>query len=92
MYETYNAENACTRDKIAWALCQIIDDDAPLRWARYRTVAGCIAMNPEVMTAAPIMYAELKEAVECLDGGGQLSYKWLEGVKRALVMAENGVD
>lgn len=49
MYETYNKETACTRDRVAWALCQIIDDDAPMRWTRYRFAAECIALNPEVM-------------------------------------------
>jgi hypothetical protein len=48
--EPYNKETANTEDRIAWALCQIIDDDAPLRWPRYRSAAHCIARNPEVMT------------------------------------------
>ena len=50
MYTPYNKETASTEDKIAWALCQIIDDDAPLRWSRYRFAAGCIAKNKELMT------------------------------------------
>lgn len=49
MYETFDPTAANTRDRIAWALCQIIDDDAPVRWTRYRFAAGCIAHNPEVM-------------------------------------------
>jgi hypothetical protein len=54
MYETYNKETASTTDRIAWALCQIIDDDAPMRWTRYRFAAGCIACNKDTM-------ADLKE-------------------------------
>lgn len=54
MYEPYDKETASPRDRVAWALCQIIDDDAPMRWTRYRFAADCIAMNPEVM-------ADLKE-------------------------------
>lgn len=49
MYQPYNKETACTRDRIAWALCQIIDDDAPMRWTRYRAAAGWIAYNKELM-------------------------------------------
>ncbi len=49
MYEPYNSETANTKDRIAWALCQIIDDDAPLRWTRYRFAANCIAGNPEIL-------------------------------------------
>lgn len=48
-YEIYNSESAPLEDQIAWALCQIIDDDAPMRWTRYRFTAGCIAMNKELM-------------------------------------------
>mgnify|MGYP001324218973 CR=1 FL=1 len=50
MYEPYDKETASPRDRVAWALCQIIDDDAPMRWTRYRFAADCIAMNPEVMS------------------------------------------
>lgn len=32
MYEPYNEAAASTVDRVAWALCQIIDDDAPMRW------------------------------------------------------------
>ena len=48
-YQTYDEKNASTKDRIAWALCQIIDDDAPLRWTRYRFAAECIAGNKELM-------------------------------------------
>jgi len=54
MYEPYDRETASPKDRVAWALCQIIDDDAPLRWTRYRFAADCIAGDPEVM-------ADLKE-------------------------------
>lgn len=49
MYKTYNKETASTKDRIAWTLCQIIDDDAPIRWTRYRFAAVCIANNAELM-------------------------------------------
>ena len=49
MYTPYNKETAGVEDRIAWALCQIIDDNAPLRWTRYRFTASCIALNPEIM-------------------------------------------
>lgn len=41
-YEPYNKENASPTDRLAWLLCQIIDDDAPLRWTRYRFAARCL--------------------------------------------------
>lgn len=50
MFETYNEETASQEDRIAWGLCQIIDEDAPLRWTRYRFAAGCIAENPQLMS------------------------------------------
>jgi len=50
MYQHYNEETASTQDRIAWTLCQIIDDDAPLRWTRYRGAALCIANNTQLMT------------------------------------------
>ena len=46
-------------DRIAWALCQIIDDDAPLRWRRFRGVATCIAMNQTVMDDLQLLQADL---------------------------------
>jgi hypothetical protein len=49
MYEPFDKETANVTDRIAWALCQIIDDDAPIRWTRYRFAADCIARSPEVM-------------------------------------------
>ena len=49
MYTPYNKNTASPEDRIAWALCQIIDDDAPMRWTRYRSAAVCIAGNPELM-------------------------------------------
>jgi len=49
MYHHYNAEHASVEDRIAWTLCQIIDDDAPMRWTRYRFAAQCIAGNPKLM-------------------------------------------
>jgi len=49
MYTPYNRNIASAEDRVAWALCQIMDDDAPLRWTRYRGAAACIATNPEVM-------------------------------------------
>ena len=49
-FETYNEETASTQDRIAWVLCQIIDDDAPLRWTRYRFAANCIANNKKLMS------------------------------------------
>ena len=48
-FETFDKETANTTDRIAWVLCQIIDDDAPLRWTRYRFAAKCLATNKEVM-------------------------------------------
>ena len=48
-FEPYNKQTASTEDRIAWTLCQIIDDDAPMRWTRYRFAAGCIANNKELM-------------------------------------------
>ena len=48
-YQPYHKETASTEDRVAWALCQIIDDDAPLRWTRYRFAAHCIALNPQLM-------------------------------------------
>lgn len=50
LYEPFNKETASTTDRAAWALCQIIDDDAPVGWTRYRFVADCIAGSKELMT------------------------------------------
>jgi hypothetical protein len=49
MFEPFNKETANTTDRIAWVLCQIIDDDAPMHWTRYRFTAECIANNEELM-------------------------------------------
>lgn len=49
MFQPYDEKTASTTDRIAWVLCQIIDDDAPLRWTRYRFVAECIARNEKLM-------------------------------------------
>ncbi len=49
MYQEYNEHTASPEDKVAWGLCQIIDDDAPLNWTRYRFVARCIASNHDIM-------------------------------------------
>lgn len=49
MYAPFNKETAPTTDQIAWILCQIIDDNAPVNWTRYRGVAVCIARNTELM-------------------------------------------
>ena len=49
MYQPYNDLTASVQDRIAWTLCQIIDDDAPLRWTRYRFAAECIAWNEKLM-------------------------------------------
>ena len=49
MYERYDKETASVRERIAWTLCQIIDDDAPLHWTRYRSIAECIARNSALM-------------------------------------------
>lgn len=48
-YEPYREKTAGPIDRVAWALCQIIDDDAPLRWTRYRFAAECIAMNSKMI-------------------------------------------
>ncbi len=57
-YMPYNEETASTEDRIAWALCQIIDDDAPMRWTRYRSAAWCIAKNPKLMDDLALLAKE----------------------------------
>jgi hypothetical protein len=59
-YEPFNKDTASTSDRVAWALCQIIDDDAPMRWTRYRFAAGCIAHNSELMADLAALTKELK--------------------------------
>jgi hypothetical protein len=49
MFEPYDKKTASVQDRIAWALCQIIDDDAPMHWTRYRFAAECIAHNEKMM-------------------------------------------
>lgn len=49
MFERFDEKTANAQDRVAWALCQIIDDDAPMRWTRYRFAAECIATNTKVM-------------------------------------------
>jgi hypothetical protein len=49
MFEPYDEKTTSNKDRIAWALCQIIDDDAPMRWTRYRFAAECIARNKKLM-------------------------------------------
>lgn len=60
MYEPYNEENAGVKDRIAWTLCQIIDDDAPMRWTRYGFAASCIAMNDKLMADLQELSKEAK--------------------------------
>lgn len=48
-YKSYDPETASTVDRAAWVLCQIIDDNAPMGWTRYRFFAECIATNPRLM-------------------------------------------
>ena len=59
-YEPYNKETASAADRAAWALCQIIDDDAPMRWTRYRFAAKCIASNGELMNVLKTLRDERK--------------------------------
>jgi len=56
----YDEETADTTDRIAWALCQIIDDDAPLNWTRYRSAAVCIALDPALMANLVVLAMEPK--------------------------------
>lgn len=63
MYESFDEKTANTTDRVAWALCQIIDDDAPMRWTRYRFAAECIARNPEVMADLQALAAARSPAV-----------------------------
>lgn len=48
------------RDEAARILCEIIDDDAPLHWARYRSVVDCIVNNERLLE----LLNELKEVKE----------------------------
>jgi len=57
-YQPYNEQTADTTDRIAWVLCQIIDDDAPMRWTRYRSAAICIALNKKLMNNLQVLAKE----------------------------------
>ena len=59
-FQPYNEQTASVQDRIAWALCQIIDDDAPLRWTRYRFAAECIATNEKLMADLKALSARSK--------------------------------
>jgi hypothetical protein len=48
-YEPFDEQTVDKTDRIAWTLCQIIDDDAPLRWTKYRSAAVCIATDKKLM-------------------------------------------
>ena len=61
MFQPYDEETASIEDKVAWAICQIIDDDAPLRWTRYRFMANCIVTNEKLMNNLK----ELQEKFKC---------------------------
>lgn len=61
MYQPYDRKTASAEDRVAWALCQIIDDDAPMRWTRYRFASRCIVANPEVMADLRALYLEVKK-------------------------------
>lgn len=58
MFEPYDKENASIEDNAAWTLCQIIDDNAPMGWTRYRFAATCIAKNKELMDCLKILSEE----------------------------------
>lgn len=49
-FAPFDRRTASREDHVAWVLCQIIDDDAPMRWTRYRFAAECIAHNAELMS------------------------------------------
>jgi hypothetical protein len=65
MYLPYNERTASTQDRIAWKLCQIIDDDAPMRWTRYRFAAECIAMNSELLAEFQVLRDNLAVGQSC---------------------------
>ena len=71
MYEPYSKETASPTDRVAWVLCQIIDDDAPMRWTRYRFAVDCIVRNAEVMrdlnTSAAALAAQLAARMDALE-------------------------
>ena len=49
MYEPYNEETADSLDKAAFILSEIIDDNAPLNWTKFRAYASYIARNDKLM-------------------------------------------
>lgn len=55
MFETYDEESASPTDRAAWILCQIVDDDAPIRWTRWRGYASCMANSDELLAAFKAM-------------------------------------
>lgn len=59
MFAPYDEKTANTTDRIAWTLCQIIDDDAPMRWTRYRFAAECIARNLRLLADLDCLGEEL---------------------------------
>ena len=61
MYQPYDKATASAEDRVAYALCQIIDDDAPLRWTRYRSVATGIAYSDDVMSDLRSIAEKLKK-------------------------------
>jgi hypothetical protein len=63
----FDRETASTTDRIAYTLCQIIDDDAPIRWTRYRGVAICIALNEKLMQDLMQLKEENTKAKESED-------------------------
>lgn len=67
-YEGFDKDTASTKDRIAWVLCQIIDEDAPIGWTRYRFAAACIAANKELMADLVTLGKEfqaVKRVVKC---------------------------
>ena len=57
MQPRYIGRKLCHRTMV---LCQIIDDDAPMRWTRYRFAAKCIASNGELMNVLKTLRDERK--------------------------------
>lgn len=61
MFERYDEATASITDRVAWALCQIIDDDAPICWTQYRYVVNCIACNDKLLSDIAALEKEPKE-------------------------------
>ena len=66
MFEPFNKETASTIDRVAWILCQIYDDDAPLRWTSHRWPARCMASSKEFMYELAKMTTPTKHDREAL--------------------------